>query len=176
MLFFFFLFFNNSLKGSKKDEQYKLLWAELTHILQIGPQSPNHKKLLSFIKNESSAEKIEKRLTSQMTSSPMSPPGSSDLSKKKTQHLLLSSSNRYKILLFVSPISREFFFLNKKIFSFYFRSLYDIQVAADRALSRKRLDFAGRLCTPHGKIAKLYPNLKVNEGVYQDCDNPQFAM
>lgn len=56
-----------------------------------------------------------------------------------------------------------------------FRTLYDIQVAADRALSRKRLDFAGRLCTPHGKIAKLYPNLKINDGVYQDQDNPQFS-
>lgn len=48
-------------------------------------------------------------------------------------------------------------------------------MAADRALSRKRLDFAGRLCTPPGKIAKLYPNLKINEGVYQDQDAPQFS-
>lgn len=56
-----------------------------------------------------------------------------------------------------------------------FRSLYEIQVAADRALSRKRLDFAGRLCTPKGKIAKLYTNLKVNENVYTDQDAPQFS-
>lgn len=61
------------------------------------------------------------------------------------------------------------------IFDSIYRSLYDIQVAADRALSRKRLDFAGRLCTQPGKIAKLYPNLKINEGVYQDQDAPQFS-
>lgn len=58
---------------------------------------------------------------------------------------------------------------------FIFRSLFDIQVAADRALNRKRLDFAGRLCTAPGKIAKLYPNLKINENVYQDQDAPQFS-
>lgn len=57
----------------------------------------------------------------------------------------------------------------------FFRSLYDIQVAADRALSRKRLDFAGRLCTAPGKIAKLYPNLKINENVYTDQDAPTFS-
>lgn len=55
------------------------------------------------------------------------------------------------------------------------RSLYEIQVAADKALSKKRLDFAGRLSTPSGKIAKLYPNLKINENVYQDQDAPQFS-
>lgn len=88
------------LKGSKKEDQYKLLWTELIHILKIGPQSPNHKKLLLFIKNENSIETRDldkmKRLNSQTTShSPMSPPGSSDLStKKKTQQMLLSSSNR----------------------------------------------------------------------------------
>lgn len=50
-----------------------------------------------------------------------------------------------------------------------------MQVAADRALSRKRLDFAGRLCTQTGKIAKLYPNLKIIENTnYQDADAPQF--
>lgn len=54
------------------------------------------------------------------------------------------------------------------------RSLFEIQVAADKALSKKRLDFAGRLSTPIGKIAKLYPNLKL-ENVYQDQDAPQFS-
>lgn len=86
------------LKGAKKDDQYKLLWAELIHLLQIGPQSANHKKLLTFIKNEnvSDVNKESKRLSTQMTNSPMSPPGSSDhaLSKKKAQHLLSSTGNR----------------------------------------------------------------------------------
>lgn len=36
-------------------------------------------------------------------------------------------------------------------------------MAAEQALCQKRLDFAGRLCTPPGQIAKLYNNLKLNE-------------
>lgn len=88
------------LKGSKKDEQYRMLWSELVHLLQIGAQSPNHKKLLTFIKNENVTEqsKDSKRLNAPMSNSPMSPPGSSDMmtaNKKKTQHLLNSSGNRY---------------------------------------------------------------------------------
>lgn len=90
MIFFF------RLKGAKKDDQYKLLWAELIHLLQIGPQSPNHKKLLTFIKNENVQEVNKDSKRTQMTNSPMSPPGSSDLTitKKKTQHLLSSTGNR----------------------------------------------------------------------------------
>lgn len=89
----------NRLKGNKKDEQYRMLWAELVYLLQIGPQSPNHKKLLTFIKNENvtDANKDAKRLNAPMSNSPMSPPGSSEMmsaNKKKTQHLPNSSSNR----------------------------------------------------------------------------------
>lgn len=96
-----FLFVNIyfRLKGSKKDDQYRLLWAELIHLLEISPQSPNHKKLLTFIKNENVTEtnKDSKRLNTPITNSPMSPPGSSEFAanKKKTQHLLNSSGNRY---------------------------------------------------------------------------------
>lgn len=39
------------------------------------------------------------------------------------------------------------------------RSLLDIYVAAERERTNKRIDFAGRLCTPIGQVAKLYPNL-----------------
>lgn len=89
----------NRLKGSKKEDQYRLLWAELVLLLQIGPQTPNHKKLFTFIKNENMTEGKQeaKRLTTAMTNSPMSPPGSSDMmaaNKKKTQHLLNAAGNR----------------------------------------------------------------------------------
>lgn len=171
----------NRLKGNKKDDQYRLLWAELVHLLQIGPQTPNHKKLLTFIKNENVTEnKDAKRLNTPMTNSPMSPPGSSEMmaaNKKKTQHLLNSTGNRWVFDDVLSPMlncSIKIIQLYANIFN-NFSSLYETQVAADRALSRKRLDFAGRLCTAPGKIAKLYPNMKINEGVYQDQDAPQFS-
>lgn len=89
--------FHFRLKSNKKDDQYKLLWAELIHLLQIGPQSAQHKKISAIIKNEniSDANKDTKRLSSQMTNSPMSPPGSSEIisSKKKIQQIM-SSGNR----------------------------------------------------------------------------------
>lgn len=89
------------MKGSRKESQYKLLWAELIYLLQIGPQTANHKKLLTFIKNENVTEtsKDTKRLNTPMTNSPMSPPGSTDLasSKKKTQNLVNSNGNRYDL-------------------------------------------------------------------------------
>lgn len=33
----------------------------------------------------------------------------------------------------------------------------------ERNQTQKRLDFAGRLCTPSGQVAKLYPNLGSKE-------------
>jgi hypothetical protein len=36
-------------------------------------------------------------------------------------------------------------------------------MAKDRALQNKRPDFSGRLATPIGQVAKLYPNLAVKE-------------
>lgn len=45
----------------------------------------------------------------------------------------------------------------------FHRSLLDIFTAADRVQSQKRLDFSGRLCTPSGQIAKLYPNLGLKD-------------
>lgn len=91
------------MKGSKKDDQYRMLWSELVHLLQIGPQSPNHMKLLTFIKNENvtEANKDAKRLNAPTSNSPMSPPGSSEMmtaTKKKSQHLLNSSGNRYVLV------------------------------------------------------------------------------
>lgn len=48
-------------------------------------------------------------------------------------------------------------------YTFHSRSLFDLKVAADQAQIPKRMEFSGRLCTPPGQIAKLYPNLKLNE-------------
>lgn len=74
----------------------------------------NHKKLLKFIKNENIID-----VNGPMSNSLLSPPGSSEMlstNKKKTRHFSDSSGNR---------------------------SMYVTQVAADRALSSKRLDFTG---------------------------------
>lgn len=43
------------------------------------------------------------------------------------------------------------------------RTLLEIFTAAERERTQKRLDFAGRLCTPPGQVAKLYPNLGLKD-------------
>lgn len=50
------------------------------------------------------------------------------------------------------------------------RSLLEIVTAAERAQSQKRLDFAGRLCTLPGQIAKLYPNLCLKDNNARETD------
>lgn len=40
----------------------------------------------------------------------------------------------------------------------FYSSLLDMISSAERNQSCKRLDFSGRLCTPLGQTAKLYPD------------------
>lgn len=78
------------LKGTKKSDQYRLLWAELIHLLEIGPQTPNHKRFLAFIRDVSVGESSDgdkKRPDTDTGNSPMSPPGSFDLSPTKKMPL-----------------------------------------------------------------------------------------
>lgn len=50
------------------------------------------------------------------------------------------------------------------------RSLLDIITSAERVQSQKRVDFAGRLCTLPGQIAKLYPNLGLKDNNARETD------
>lgn len=93
----------------------------------------------------------------------MSPPRTS---VEEVQQLFSSSSNRYDDDIQNFHQLAQFFFSS-------FRSLLDIHIAAEIAISRKRVEFAGRLCTPSGKIAKLYQVPRVNDG--DNGHNPQFS-
>lgn len=100
------------LKGNKRDEQYRLLWAELELLLETGPNTPGHNVILQCVRdcraedrvslverNESDAAVRELEATrgepsvrasiiKATTDSPMSPPGNSDFinfNKIKTQ-------------------------------------------------------------------------------------------
>ncbi|KAG4080028.1 hypothetical protein HA402_006340 [Bradysia odoriphaga] len=155
------------LKGNKKEEQYRLLWAELETLLIASSKSPGHMTILQCIRDcrsrggDQSADKVEldqalreleslgdssKRLSviKATTDSPMSPPLSGDSTvMAKMKNPFGGTGNR---------------------------SLLDIFTAAERAQSQKRIDFAGRLCTPINQIAKLYPNLGVKENVPRETD------
>lgn len=142
----------NRLKGGKKDEQYRLLWSELETVISTSGKSLGHKTLLSCIREcrartslDPVIEKVDLDATEAValrasviratTDSPLSPPpGDASTARKRT----------------FSSVGGN-------------RSLFDIFVAAERAQSQKRLDFSGRLCTPPGQIAKLYPQLGLKD-------------
>lgn len=87
------------LKSVKKEEQYRLLWAELALILEIGPQTPAHKQILKMIKNDQykTDPDVENAKRMKLANSPMSPPGSHDhtaLAKGKFPHIITMNGNR----------------------------------------------------------------------------------
>lgn len=140
----------NRLKGIKKDEQYRILWTELETAISTAGKSNGHKQLIGCIRDckarnphePASIEKVDLAVESPLlrasviratTDSPLSPPGGE------------------------GPRKRAFSSVAGT------RTLLDIFLDANRAQSQKRLDFAGRLCTPAGQVAKLYPHLAQKE-------------
>uniref|UniRef100_A0A336MX73 Protein asunder n=1 Tax=Culicoides sonorensis TaxID=179676 RepID=A0A336MX73_CULSO len=143
----------NRLKGVKKDEQYRLLWSELDTVIGTSGQSKGHKAVLSCLREcrtrsnhdpiiDTNKMEVEPLVDPSLrvsviratTDSPLSPPCDVGTSRKRA----FSTGGGT-------------------------RSLLDIFIAADRAQSQKRLDFSGRLCTPQGQIAKLYPQLGLKD-------------
>lgn len=153
------------MKGVKKDEQYRLLWNELETVISTAGKSSGHKQLLTCIREcrarnpldtasgataaavvvkeiidvddptPSSSAALRASVIRATTDSPLSPTSGIDVRSKRT----FSASSGGN------------------------RSLLDIFLAAERVQNTKRLDFSGRLCTPPGQIAKLYPNLLTKE-------------
>lgn len=140
---------NQRIKGSKKDDQYRLMWNELEVIVGLNGKSAGHKTILQCIRKcrTQSSESNEKgeldvalrkmldagepSVIRSTTDSPLSPP----VSCQKVTPL----KNRATM------------------------SLYDIMMAKEQAISNKRIDFSGRLATPIGQVAKLYPQLLAKE-------------
>lgn len=92
-----FFFFFDRLKGNKKDEQYKLVWAELELILENGPKSPGHKVILKCVKDYRSDSDPSDKSDLDRMNSPMSPPSSSELknlNKSKSGYLLSTTAGR----------------------------------------------------------------------------------
>ncbi|XP_055716375.1 protein asunder [Phlebotomus papatasi] len=150
------------LKGSKKEDQYRLFWSELEILVATSGTSKGHKTVLACIREcrsrgSDSAEKFtfdathrefdtqeathKSNVIRATTDSPMSPPSAVDMSA-----------------------------IGKKFSSGENKSLLDIITASEKNATQKRLDFGGRLCTPAGQIAKLYPNLGAKEAPARDAE------
>ncbi|EDV43675.1 uncharacterized protein Dana_GF16409 [Drosophila ananassae] len=136
------------LKLSKAKDQYRLLYRELEQLIHLNATTVHHKNLLESLQSlraaygEAKSEPNSSLLRS-YTESPHSPerlePIPSGGSSGSNSNSLLKASKR-------------------RMSSCGQRSLLDIISSAERSQANKRLDFSGRLCTPLGQVAKLYPD------------------
>ncbi|XP_018326429.1 integrator complex subunit 13 isoform X2 [Agrilus planipennis] len=148
-------------KGQKREEQYKIMWNELETLLKNNCHTENHRAVyncliechkfnsedgtidvdqaLSFVdplgKSDSDVQRAS--VIRATTDSPMSPPPLASIAPPLSRNIL---SNRSGSIYSSTP-----------------RTLYDIFTSQDK--SKQRPDFAGR--SDENKIAKLYPNLKI---------------
>ncbi|XP_075146406.1 integrator complex subunit 13 asun [Haematobia irritans] len=145
----------NRLKGHKKVDQYKLFCAELEVLIKSCSKTPHHKVILENIQNvraacgdaiktetDTARDSSGKAIIRATTDSPLSPPHSMDSTSSSSGHLLKAT---------------------KRSFNNVGRSLFDIVASVERSQSNKRPDFSGRLCTPAGQVAKLYPDFGLKE-------------
>ncbi|KAH8295121.1 hypothetical protein KR018_007547 [Drosophila ironensis] len=138
------------LKHTKAKDQYRLLYRELEQLIQLNATTLHHKNLLESLQSLRAAYGDAKSETSSnllrsFTESPLSPerlepmPSGGATSGGINTNSLLKASKR-------------------RMSSCGQRSLFDIISSAERSQSNKRLDFSGRICTPLGQVAKLYPD------------------
>lgn len=138
------------IKG-KKDDQYRLMWNELEVIVGLNGKSAGHKAVLQCIRKvrtqtpeagdketDSALGGLRKMLeiAEPTTSSPLG--------------VLRTSTDSP---MSPPPVER------KGIKHRATMSLYDIMMNKEQVTANKRLDFSGRLATPLGQVAVLYPHL-----------------
>ncbi|KRT78896.1 hypothetical protein AMK59_6466, partial [Oryctes borbonicus] len=146
------------MKGQKREEQYKVMWNELETLLKNNLHSENHRLIYNALlechkfnldeekmdtdhHNVKDVEHVDQdvqraSVIRATTDSPMSPPPLASISLPLSKQAVSRSSGG----IYSAP-----------------RSLLDVFQSQDK--SKLRPDFAGR--TTDGKIAKLYPNLKL---------------
>lgn len=141
------------IKG-KKDDQYRLMWNELEVIVGLNGKSAGHKAVLQCIRKvrtqspEASEKEVDSALGGLRKMLDISEPTASAL------NVLRSSTD--------SPMSPPMEH-HKGVRHRATLSLYDIMMSKEQAVANKRLDFSGRLATPLGQIATLYPHLAAKE-------------
>lgn len=142
------------IKG-KKDDQYRLMWNELEVIVGLNGKSVGHKAVLQCIRKvrTQSPESGEKEVDSALGGLRKM----LDIGEASTlaQSILRTSTD--------SPMSPPPMERHKGVKHRATLTLYDIMMGKEQAIANKRLDFAGRLATPIGQIANLYPHLAAKE-------------
>ena len=139
----------------KKDDQYRLMWNELEVIVGLNGKSAGHKAVLQCIRKvrtqspDSNEKEVDSALGGLRKMLEIGEPST------LTPNMLRSSTD--------SPMSPPPLERHKGVKHRATMSLYDIMMSKEQAIANKRLDFSGRLATPIGQIAVLYPHLLAKE-------------
>lgn len=137
------------IKG-KKDDQYRLMWNELEVIVGLNGKSVGHKAVLQCIRKvrtqtpEAGEKEVDSALGGLRKMLDITEPSTSALSVLRTSTDSPMSP---------PPVERKGTKHRATM------SLYDIMMSKEQAIANKRLDFSGRLATPLGQVAILYPHL-----------------
>lgn len=146
---------NQRIKGNKKEDQYRLMWNELEVIVGMNGKSNGHKAVLQCIRKVRSAQAPESVESSE--SSALG--GLRKMLEVGEPSTISSSLMRSSIDSPMSPPTQQY----KSIKHRATMSLFDIMMAKEHTIGSKRLDFSGRLATPEGQVAVLYPHLIAKE-------------
>lgn len=147
---------NQRIKGNKKEDQYRLMWNELEVIVGLNGKSAGHKAILQCIRKVRSAQTQETPEKMDIDQGLGGLRKMLDVNEPSTSISVLRSSVD-------SPLSPTPLDRHKGIKHRATLSLYDIMLARDQATANKRIDFSGRLATPAGQVAVLYPHLVAKE-------------
>ncbi|XP_055375477.1 protein asunder [Condylostylus longicornis] len=145
-------------RSSKKEEQFKLLWNELELLIQSSGNSTGHKAVLLSLReckmkcSEFSNNKPEVNQSINEIE---------NLRENINNNIVIKATTDSPLspILFAESASKS------KRFLPYCgnRSLLGIISSSQKKVLQKRIEFSGRICTPTGQTAKLYPNVGKNE-------------
>lgn len=141
---------NQRIKGNKKEDQYRLMWNELEVIVGLNGKSAGHKAILQCIRKVRSTQTPESSEKMEIDTALGGLRKMLDINETSV-NVLRSSP------LSPTPLS------SKSLKHRATMTLYDIILAKELATANKRIDFSGRLATPEGQIATLYPHSMAKE-------------
>lgn len=147
---------NSQRVKGKKDDQYRLMWNELEVIVGLNGKSVGHKAVLQCIRKvrtqspESGEKEVDSALGGLRKMLEIGEP-----STTSALSILRTSTD--------SPMSPPPMERHKSVKHRATMSLLDIMISKEQAIANKRLDFSGRLATPLGQIATLYPHFAAKE-------------
>jgi hypothetical protein len=140
---------NTQRTKGKRDDQYRLMWNELEVIVGLNGKTNGHKSILQCIRKvrtqSPEGSELEGGLRKML-----------EISDTPMLSTLRSSTD--------SPMSPPP--LSDRLKGLKHRatmSLYDIMMSREQLIANKRLDFSGRLATPLGQVATLYPQFVAKE-------------